>query len=113
MTGTRTGNIMQRKRVALADRSGNQLYDEQGRERTWNLRTHRIDEGRTISFVVPPGLNDTKLKPYVYIGKESDGGSERPEPGQPGAPKMPSSGMNGTFYSRLVDRMLLSKPQRS
>lgn len=104
---------MQRKRIALADRSGNQIYDKYGREKTWNLRTYRIDEGRMISFVVPPGLNDTKLKPYVYLGKESDGGSERPEAGQPGAPKMPEGGMNGTFYSRLVDRMLLSKSQRS
>ncbi|WFC98943.1 hypothetical protein MYAM1_001676 [Malassezia yamatoensis] len=111
--GTRTGNIMQRKRIALADRAGNQLKDGLGRGRTWNLRTHRIDESRTISFVVPPGLNDTKLKPYVYLGKESEGGAGRPEPGQPGAPKMPEDGMNGTFYSRLVDRMLLSKSQRS
>jgi len=65
-----------------------------------------------VSFVVPPGLADTKLKPYVYLGSESDGGTERPLPGQPGAPKMPAGGMNATYYSRLVDRMLLSKGNR-
>ncbi|KAL4403033.1 hypothetical protein ACI68E_000815 [Malassezia pachydermatis] len=111
--GTRAGNVLLRKRIALADRQGNQLYDAQGRPRTWNLRTHRLDEGRMVSFVVPPGLADTKLKPYVYLGNESDGGTERPLPGQPGAPKMPAGGMNGSYYSRLVDRMLLSKTQRS
>ncbi|WFD07125.1 hypothetical protein MVES1_002482 [Malassezia vespertilionis] len=100
----RTGNIMRRKRIALADRSGNQLYDAQGRERTWNLQTHRIDERHMVSFV---------LKPYVYIGDESNGGSEHTIPGLPGAPKMPAGGMNATYYSRLVDRMLLSKPNRS
>lgn len=59
--GTRAGNVLLRKRIALADRQGNQLYDAQGRPRTWNLRTHRLDEGRMVSFVVPPGLADTKV----------------------------------------------------
>ena len=107
--GTGTGNILRRKRIALADSQGNQHYDELGRPRTWNLRTHRIDEARMVSFVVPPGLADTRLKPYVYLGNASDGGTERPQPGQPGAPKMPAGGMNATYYSRLVDRALLSK----
>lgn len=107
--GTRTGNIMRRKRIALADSQGNQHYDELGRPRTWNLRTHRIDEARMPSFVVPPGLADTKLRPYVYIGAPTDGGNERPLPGVPDAPKMRQGGMNGEYYSRLVDRMLLSK----
>lgn len=104
---------MQRKRIALADPRGNQLYDEQGRGRTWNLKTHRIDEGRMPSFVVPPGLEDTPLKPYVYIGKSTDGGNERPDSGLPGSPRMSPGGMDGTYYSRLVDRMLLAKTGRS
>ncbi|WFD36654.1 hypothetical protein MCUN1_003541 [Malassezia cuniculi] len=114
--GTRTGNILRRKRIALADSRGNQHFDELGRPRTWNLRTHRIDESRIPSFVVPPGLADTKvsatadeLRPYVYIGAPTDGGNQRPEPGVPDAPKMSSGGMDGEYYSRLVDRMLLSK----
>lgn len=107
--GTGTGNILRRKRIALADSQGNQHYDELGRPRTWNLRTHRIDEARMPSFVVPPGLADTKLRPYVYIGAPTDGGNERPEPGVPDAPKMRQGGMDGEYYSRLVDRMLLSK----
>lgn len=54
-----------------------------------------------------------QLKPYVYIGKPSDGGNERPAPGMSGAPKMEPGGMKGTFYSRLVDQMLLTKPNRA
>jgi hypothetical protein len=107
--GTRAANVLQRKRIALADPKGHQLYDDKDRARTWNLRTHRIDEARMVSFVVPPGLADTRLKPYVYLGNASDGGTERPQPGQPGAPKMPAGGMNAAYYSRLVDRALLSK----
>ena len=107
--GTRAGNILRRKRIALADSQGNQHYDELGRPRTWNLRTHRIDEARMPSFVVPPGLADTKLRPYVYIGTPTDGGNERPNPGMPDAPKMRQGGMDGGYYSRLVDRMLLAK----
>jgi len=107
--GTRAANVLLRKRIALADPKGHQLYDDKDRPRTWNLRTHRIDEARMVSFVVPPGLADTRLKPYVYLGNASDGGTERPQPGQPGAPKMPAGGMNATYYSRLVDRALLSK----
>lgn len=107
--GTRAANVLLRKRIALADPKGHQLYDDKDRPRTWNLRTHRIDEARMVSFVVPPGLADTRLKPYVYLGNASDGGTERPQPGQPGAPKMPAGGMNGAYYSRLVDRALLSK----
>ena len=107
--GTRAANVLLRKRIALADPKGHQLYDDKDRPRTWNLRTHRIDEARMVSFVVPPGLADTRLKPYVYLGNASDGGTERPQPGQPGAPKMPAGGMNAAYYSRLVDRALLSK----
>ena len=108
--GTRAANVLMRKRIALADPKGNQLYDDKGRARTWNLRTHRLDESRMTSFVVPPGLADTKLRPYVYLGNASDGVTESPLPGQPGAPKMPAGGMNAAYYSRLVDRALLSKP---
>ncbi|EDP44058.1 hypothetical protein MGL_1455 [Malassezia globosa CBS 7966] len=111
--GTRAANVLMRKRIALSDPKGNQLFDEQGRPRTWNLRTHRLDEMRMVSYVVPPGLADTQLKPYVYLGSTSEGGTERPLPGQPGAPKMPAGGMNATYYSRLVDRALLSKPTRN
>jgi len=54
-----------------------------------------------------------QLKPYVYLGKEDEGGTQRPLPGHPGGPKMPAGGMDASYYSRLVDRMLLSKPNRS
>lgn len=66
-----------------------------------------------LSFVVPPGLAETKLKPYVFLGKPADGGTERPLPGLPGAPRMPAGGMNATYYSRLVDDIFMAKPSRS
>ena len=53
---------MRRKRIALADRQGNQLFDKLGRERTWNLKTHLIDEARMPSYVVPPGLANTEVR---------------------------------------------------
>lgn len=59
--GTRTGNIMRRKRIATADPRGRQLLDEDGNERYWHLKTNRIDEARVPSFVVPPGLAETKV----------------------------------------------------
>ena len=65
--GTRTGNILRRKRIALADSRGNQHYDDFGRPLSWNLRTHRIDEARMPSFVVPPGLEDTKVRLHVLL----------------------------------------------
>ncbi|SYW79382.1 uncharacterized protein UBRO2_03066 [Ustilago bromivora] len=61
--GTRTGNIMRRKRIATADSRGTQLYDKGGRERYWHLKTARIDEARIPNYVVPPGLAETKLSP--------------------------------------------------
>lgn len=59
--GTRTGNIMRRKRIATADPQGNQLYDKNGDERYWHLKTKRIDEARLPNYVVPPGLAQTKV----------------------------------------------------
>lgn len=61
---------MMRKRIALADRNGNQIVDAQGRPKTWNLKTHRLDESRITSFVVPPGLADTQVSMQV-AGQES------------------------------------------
>jgi large subunit ribosomal protein L41 len=60
--GTRTGNIMVRKRIAVANRfTGEQLYDKDDRRKSWNLKTHRIDEGRVPSYIVPPGLADSQV----------------------------------------------------
>lgn len=59
--GTRTGNIMRRKRIATADPRGKQLYDKNGRERYWHLKTDRIDEARVPNYVVPPGLAETQV----------------------------------------------------
>jgi len=61
ITGTRTPNVLLRKRIALADKHGMQLYDEFGRPATWNKRTHRIDEARVPAYIVPPGLADTPV----------------------------------------------------
>ncbi|KAK0519151.1 hypothetical protein OC835_007627 [Tilletia horrida] len=102
--GTRTGNVMRRKRIALTDKNGQQLYDATGRVRTWNLKTDQIDESRIPCFVVPPGLAETKLKPYVFMGDVKDGGVARPLPGFPGGPKMSADGFNASFYQRLVER---------
>lgn len=61
--GTRTGNIMVRKRIAVANRfSGEPLEDDLGRVRSWNLKTNRIDESRVASYVVPPGLHDARVR---------------------------------------------------
>ena len=59
--GTRTGNIMRRKRIATADPRGNQLYDKDGNQRYWHLKTKQIDEARVPAYVVPPGLAQTKV----------------------------------------------------
>ncbi|CAD6955304.1 unnamed protein product [Tilletia controversa] len=102
--GTRTGNIMRRKRIALTDRTGKQLHDADGRVRHWNLKTEQLDESRIPCFVVPPGLAETQLKPYVFMGETKDGGVSRPQPGFPGGPKMTPAGFNASFYQRLVER---------
>ena len=67
VTGTRAANVLMRKRIALSDPKGNQLFDEQGRPRTWNLRTHRHDEMRMVSYVVPPGLADTQVRDLASV----------------------------------------------
>lgn len=60
--GSRAGNIMLRKRISVANRNtGEQLYDEEDRERTWSLKTHRIDESRVVSYIVPPGIAESKV----------------------------------------------------
>ncbi|KAL9940094.1 hypothetical protein V8E36_000799 [Tilletia maclaganii] len=102
--GTRTGNIMKRKRIALTDKNGKQLFHPDGRARIWNLKTERIDESRVPCFIVPPGLAETQLKPYVFMGDTKDGGVSRPQPGYPGGPKMSADGFNSSFYQRLVAR---------
>ncbi|KAE8208904.1 hypothetical protein CF319_g3164 [Tilletia indica] len=102
--GTRTGNIMRRKRIALTDRNGKQLHDAEGRVRHWNLKTEQLDESRIPCFVVPPGLAETQLKPYVFMGDAKDGGVSRPRPGFPGGPKMSPDGFTSSFYQRLVAR---------
>lgn len=60
--GTGTGNILVRKRIAVANRrSGEPILDEYGRVKTWNLKVNRLDESRITSYVVPPGLYDTDV----------------------------------------------------
>lgn len=60
--GTRTGNIMRRQRIAQADRfTGRQFYDEFGRPNTWTMMTREIDESKVTSYIVPPGLAETKV----------------------------------------------------
>ena len=60
--GTRTGNIMRRKRIAQADRfTGRQMYDDLGRPSTWTMKTNLIDESRVTSYIVPPGLAESKV----------------------------------------------------
>ncbi|KAK0549117.1 hypothetical protein OC846_001003 [Tilletia horrida] len=102
--GTRTGNIMKRKRIALTDRNGKAILDAEGRQKTWNLKTAELDESRIPCFVVPPGLAETQLKPYVFIGSAADGGVIRPSPGFPGGPKMSRAGFNADYYQKLVRR---------
>ncbi|KDN36357.1 hypothetical protein K437DRAFT_241230 [Tilletiaria anomala UBC 951] len=113
--GTRTGNVLLRKRIALVTRTtGAQLYDAQGHERTWNKRVGgRLDESRMVSFVVPPGLADTKLKPYVFTGKESESGVPRPERGYPGGPRMSGPrALDGTYYSSLIDAISVRRARQ-
>jgi large subunit ribosomal protein L41 len=55
--GTRTGNIMVRRRMPVANRNtGEQLFNNLGQPRTWNIKTNRIDEARVPSYIVPPGI---------------------------------------------------------
>lgn len=66
--GTGTGNIMRRKRLAVAIRTtGEQLYDEFDRPRTWNLTTHRLDEARIPSYIVPPGMADSRVSLLLVV----------------------------------------------
>ncbi|CDR88055.1 uncharacterized protein SPSC_03641 [Sporisorium scitamineum] len=105
--GTRTGNIMRRKRIATADPRGNQLYDTNGRERYWHLKTKRIDEARVPNYVVPPGLAETKLRPYVFAGASVDGGvSRKGKFGLPEYPRMDANGFDGTYYRSVIGDML-------
>lgn len=61
--GTRTGNIMVRKRLPVANRNtGEQLYDDAGNPRTWNVKTARIDEARVPSYIVPPGIAQCRVR---------------------------------------------------
>lgn len=62
--GTRTGNIMRRKRIATADPKGTPLFDKNGNQRYWHLKTGQIDEARVPNYVVPPGLAETKVSIY-------------------------------------------------
>ncbi|CAO1633178.1 unnamed protein product [Sympodiomycopsis kandeliae] len=69
--GTRTGNILKMKRIAYIDGQGNPQLDSSGRVKTWTKRIRngngvQIDESRLDSYVVPPGLADTPLKPYIF-----------------------------------------------
>ncbi len=61
--GTGATNVLQRRRVALVNRNtGEALYDNAGNARTWNKQlAGRLDESRMVSYVVPPGLADTKV----------------------------------------------------
>ncbi|CAO1615219.1 unnamed protein product [Parajaminaea phylloscopi] len=60
--GTRTGNILRRRRLPLMGHQGTRVQtDQNGREKVWTVRTHRIDESKIPSFVVPPGLADTRV----------------------------------------------------
>ncbi|PWN95874.1 hypothetical protein FA09DRAFT_321993 [Tilletiopsis washingtonensis] len=104
--GTRTPNVLLRKRIALADKHGMQLYDEFGRPATWNKRTHRIDEARVPAYIVPPGLADTPLRPYVYMGPASSSGVPMPAPGYPGGPKMePKRGLDADYYEAVSEEI--------
>lgn len=98
---------MRRKRIATADPQGNQLYDKNGNERYWHLKTGRIDEARVPNYVVPPGLAETKLKPYVFTGKTSAGGLKRNHQfGMPGSPRMDKNGFDGTYYRSVIGDLL-------
>ena len=69
---------MRRKRIATANSRGTQLYDKDGRERYWHLKTARIDEARIPNYVVPPGLAETKVShrnptpPWFFRDKDAD-----------------------------------------
>jgi len=53
---------MRRQRIAQADRfTGRQFYDEFGRPNTWTMMTREIDESKVTSYIVPPGLAETKV----------------------------------------------------
>ncbi|SAM78355.1 uncharacterized protein UBRO_02012 [Ustilago bromivora] len=111
--GTRTGNIMRRKRIATADSRGTQLYDKGGRERYWHLKTARIDEARIPNYVVPPGLAETKLRPYVFIGASNEGGVSRKRTfGLPEYPRMDANGFDGTYYRSVIGDMLQKRKMK-
>ncbi|KAJ1019453.1 hypothetical protein NDA16_004570 [Ustilago loliicola] len=98
---------MRRKRIATADPRGNQLYDKNGRERYWHLKTGQIDEARVPNYVVPPGLAETKLRPYVFTGASNEGGvSRKGKFGLPEYPRMDANGFDGTYYRSVIGDML-------
>ena len=113
--GSRGGlSVSQHRALALTPRVDQQT----GVEKSWSKRAGgRLDEARMISFVVPPGLERTKvrplslsldsfstdvgaspcasvqLRPYVFTGTSDKGGlPERPRPGYP----TPSSSTSST-----------------
>lgn len=98
---------MRRKRIATSDPRGNQLYDKNGNERYWHLKTKQIDEARVPNYVVPPGLAETKLRPYVFAGANSEGGvSRKGKFGLPEYPRMDQNGFDGTYYRSVIGDML-------
>ncbi|PWZ03343.1 hypothetical protein BCV70DRAFT_197559 [Testicularia cyperi] len=101
---------MRRKRIATADPQGRQLVDKNGNGRYWHLKTKRIDEARLPSYVVPPGLAETKLRPYVFLGASSDGGvSRQGKVGLPNYPRMDQHGFDGTYYRSVIGDMLAKR----
>lgn len=60
--GTRTGNILRRKRIATFERStGKQIYGDDGMPKSWTLMGRNIDESRVTSYIVPPGLAESEV----------------------------------------------------
>ncbi|CAO1636666.1 unnamed protein product [Jaminaea pallidilutea] len=78
--GTRTGNVLLKKRMPYLSHGGTRIQlDAKGRERTWTMPKDRVDgsgrldESKMTSFVVPPGLEGTQLKPYVHRNEHTQG----------------------------------------
>lgn len=60
--GSGAANVFMRQRITRTTRRGRVLLNKKGMPDEWTWMMPQIDESRTKSFVVPPGLGECKVR---------------------------------------------------